>query len=450
MILKIFDYVNLTDLIKNCVLVSKKWYGLVDEKRNDELIINFSRLSTNYWYSTHRPINLKNLIFCNTPDFIGSPSFVHNFNLKYLKIHLNFEHFDVEQLHRLTELEHLEIDNYLNLYKNSTICLKKLRVLHLNLLGCQLQIDAEKLEIVCCNELIKIDLKHKESVRQIEVLLFDASVHNLPNLEILKLTDLDVIRDRQTIRTFLSRLPKTLAQLHFYDLHANGNARGWQNFFELVRETNPKFRICLNDIRYSVWLEEKLLANSDLTRLVIKKLDQFDAPLPWFKEFDYNKLLHICRIGPNFFGKFNNLQVIRAGRIERQNAFTAFLKSCHNLSVLFLTFPTLSSGFYSQLPVSNRLLTRFTLFEEDHVVLNYRFVLEFKLLVEFSTTHHLSMRLTADALKSLNLIERFHHINQRSKVTVFKLGDRYCVEHGVVNLFDLQLDQVVAYCAKQD
>lgn len=449
MLLKIFNYVSLTDLIKNCVLVSKKWYSLVDEKRLDELIINYGRLSSNHWYQSYRPINLRNLIFCSTPDFIKSPSFIRNFNLKYLKIHLNFEHFEISKLNRLGELEHLEIDNYLNLHEDSVLCLNRLRVLHLQLVGSRLRIDAANLQSFYCSDLTKVQLDRKQSIQQVEVPLFDDSVNELVNLEVLKLTDFDVIRDRNTMRTFLSGLPKNLKKLHFYDPNANGNARGWKNFFAFTRERSLEFSVYLNGIPSDDWLDERLLEHCDLTRLIVEKLDRFDAPLHWFNEFDYDKLLHICTIRSDFFGSFNNLQVIRAGRIAGQVAFGNFLKGCRNLSVLFLTYPSLWSRFYDQLPVSNPLISRFTLFEDEHVVLDYRFVLQFKLLIEFSTTHHLPMSLTADAMRTSPLIERFHHKNHGLKVTILKLGDRYCIEHGATYLADRQLDEITAYCAER-
>lgn len=449
MLLKIFNYVNMTDLIKNCVLVSKKWYSLVDEKKLDELIINFGRLSNNHWYRSYRPINLRNLIFCSTPNFVKSPSFIRNFNLKYLKIHLNFEHFDIQKLNRLAKLEHLEIDNFLNLYENSALCLSRLRVLHLQLVGSRLRIDAANLESLYCSDLTKIQLNRKHSIRQVEVPLFDESVNELTNLEVLKLTDFDTIRDRNTMSAFLSGLPKKLEQLHFYDLNAPGNARGWHNFFTFTQETSLEFNVYLNGIQSCDWLEERLLENCDLTRLTVEKPDLFDAPLHWFKEFDYDKLMHICTIRSDFFDRFNNLQVIRAGRIERQIAFGNFLKNCRNLSVLFLTYPSLWSRFYNQLPLSNPLLTRFTLFEDEHVELDYQFVPQFKLLIEFSTTHQLPMSLTAHAMRTSNLIERFQHKNKGSTVTVLKLGDRYCFEHGPIYLPDLQLSEIAAYCAEQ-
>ena len=451
LMIKVFNYLDLSDVIENCRLVCRRWNEIINEIRFDKLILNFNKMSINNWYGDRsEPIDLKELIFCNLKLIKESSAFKTNFmNLKMLKMNLNMEYFEIEQLNYFISLEHLELNSLLVLYEDKTLILPMVKVLYLDILGNQLNVNTPELARLHCNVLARIRLAHLEKIEFIEFQSndnknFDEDLSKFENLKVLRLNNVNGFD-----KNILYKLPANLKQLHFND-HQNIINRfdDYNHLFIYIMKERLDLDIYLNGIK----LSESIDFSLDDLKLHYEYYEQL-SKLTWFKELDYNKLMHIYKdaIPFNYFIKFNNIQVIRSSKIEHQKNFIQFVSNCHNLSVLFLVYPNLNQYFYDQLGNSNFLLTKFSLFEDTDIYLNYQFILKFKLLTQFSTTQHLSLNFTLETIKNQKLIERVQFKNRFHKVTILKLDtNKFYLDYGIKSYVANDYNQLEQIFKEQD
>lgn len=224
----IFSRLNLSDLFNCLRLVNKRFNSLVNSMKFEELVItNFSKcLFKNNWYFTYRPANAKSIIYADyVNQIVGSPSFPNSFaNLRSLKIDFGFlyydMYFDIEQFNSFSKLEHLQFDNFLfRLNQNACLHLPALRILRVSL-GFptkELEIDAVRLEVLCCN-LLRTRITHPLSLKFLQQIdqEIKESLRKFAKLEIYKSTG-NIYAEEDFDNDILLKLPSSLKQLHFED-----------------------------------------------------------------------------------------------------------------------------------------------------------------------------------------------------------------------------------------
>lgn len=154
LLIKIFNNLDIDELINRINIVCKKWYQLCKKlcRSKDELIIRDQYEENHCWFYNCEPINLANTIYCNLLNFFDYSSFLDNFsNLKYFKTNLRRNNFNLEILNRLQYLIHLEIDDCLYLNRNLILNLPNLKLISIFtffLNNQQLIINSNQLEIL--------------------------------------------------------------------------------------------------------------------------------------------------------------------------------------------------------------------------------------------------------------------------------------------------------------
>lgn len=435
----IFSHLPLSDLFNTLKLTNKRFYCLVNSMRFEELIFaNFSEcVYKNSWYHSNRPTNVQNIIYADYLDLaIRSSSFKSSFsNLKSLKIDFGFlyydMYFDVEQLNSFDKLEHLQFDNfYLRLNRNACLRLPNLRVLRV-FLGFptkQLQIDAARLEVLCCN-LLRTKLTHPLSIMLLQQVSQEIrDLRKFANLEIYKST-VSAYEGEEFDNDILFKLPDNLRQLHFEHYHFDDLKDFVRAFF---RDRHRLNRLGLklffnglelvNDRPFADYRPERLLEfhQNNYQRLI---------SLPWYEEVNFEQLTEAYRpIPTNFHSKYTNIQKVSAGKIENQREFTCFLKACNQLSFLMLLkLSMFDQQFLDELPKLRSSLFRLELREEFDIQIDFRFVGEFRVMAALITDQHLPIRLALDLFETVKFLNFLSFKNGRKNVEIAKFSRKKLV-----------------------
>lgn len=216
---KIFELLEISDILVSR-LVCKHWRSVLSEIKIEELIfcqpksLCVPKLSE--WQFDGVPV--RNVIWtenCLTLNLLKSTMFNLK-NLKRLMIRgsVNYgdgdgDTFKMEQLNKFSKLEHIEMDEWSG--EEEKLVLPKLKRLYLpTIYSGELQLDAPKLESVSCKIGIpRINLKHRETLKHLEIFTWKDVVFEFIGLETLKLDHTD-----GAIRNMLQQLPK-LREIEF-------------------------------------------------------------------------------------------------------------------------------------------------------------------------------------------------------------------------------------------
>lgn len=397
LILSIFNYVSIDDLIFNCKLTCKKWNLICNRIKFRTLIIK-NDYGSNCWYYWYRPINLEDVIYSSKLCFLDDPIFKNHFiELKYLKINLQKNEFKLEQLNEYVRLEHLEIDNDIKLKEPACLQLPNLQLIKISFRNNKLKINSTKLKIINVNQSQFCEIVNKDTVEFIEVEYFNESLEHFSSLKIFKCDSIS-LEDYD----LLLNLPSSLEQIHFY-FYEN-----LENYMAEIVTPILTHRLILKNLEnVSVYFRGiKLVNNKSITdygfeeendlRLVIENFDQIKGTLPWITKINYDELIdepENLANEPLFFYKFNNIQEIEISRAIDQNQFLCFIKNFSNLISLKLKNTSFNHHFYNKLPCLCALLERFQLIEKKEVKIDFEFILKLFLIQKVKINRFLSIDL---------------------------------------------------------
>lgn len=435
----IFSHLPLSDLFNALKLTNKRFYSLVNAMKFEELIFaNFSEcVYKNSWYFTYRPTNVQNIIYADYLDLAArSPAFKSSFsNLKSLKIDFGFlyydMHFDIEQFNLFGKLEHLQFDNFhLRLNRNACLRLPNLRVLHV-FLGFptkELEIDAARLEVLCCN-LLRTKLTHPLAVKILQQVSQEIrDLRKFANLEIYKSTT-SGYGDEEFDNDILLKLPGNLKQLHFEHYRFDDLKDFVMAFFRDRHRLNRSgLKLFFNGLEL---MNDRPFADYGTERLIEfhQKNYQQLICLPWYEEVIFEELTETFRpIPANFNSKFTNIQKISAGKIDNQAAFNSFLKRCDQLSFLvLLKLSVFDQEFFDELPALKSSLFRLELREEFNARIDFRFIGRFSVMAAFYTDQHLPIKLALSCFEKVKFLNFLSFKNGQKNVEISKFSRKKLV-----------------------
>lgn len=473
----LFDRLDTSDLIRNCMLVCKKWRNLLIYKyKLKELIILGDRIWQNAhsWYFTCKPISIKKTIYCwelnNFKNssyhnlFFDSPSFIRCFNgLKYLKTYLNEYGFNLEQFNKLPQLNHLEVDNQIYFkIKNVKLTLLNLKILKIIIHKGKLIVDSDKLEILCVNDLRTLELVKPETVKYLELRFYD-------NTNLAELTNLKVYKNRfinHFDKNVLNKASSSLKEMHLYSnlwvYNFNSNKNIISSIMkqkeDLQRDVDVYFQGVKLGIKKFDDYDDDFNYQSDLY-ILHKNQDHLEDNLSWIYSIDYNELSdlfdqNLSDAFLTFFRKLNNVQSVFLMGNFNMDQFNLFLTYCPSLFQLSLQDPsTINQRFYDELFDKCPNLMIFEIKKENEVNeavrLDYNFILDFKLMEKFNTPHEIEMDLAVKILKNLKIIKDLKFENHRNLVSIKRIddNDRFQMKYGCSRLLtNLQIEQLISKC----
>lgn len=412
-LLMIFDYLDIHAL-NHYKRVCKKFYFVIDRMKlkrfTKDLIVKRigSEEVTNYWFYTYEPILFKNIISSYQIDFLNQPSFIEKFtHIKRFKTNINNE-FDVRTLSKMTNLTHLEIDNIINLRYDTKITLKYLRILSIKIFSnYKLIVDSNQLQILKVFKLTNVEVCNPETVTYIEV-EYQNRGENLAeyrNLEVYKVKDISRLDP-----SFMIRSLHTLKSIHFYYPYALKPSLVPDDIESVLQKKNDQILYKNLKVYYQgIEIVNEQTAGSNFMSIELMKrcYDRSEKTLEWFSFIDYKELVQQFDTFPSDFQqKFINIQSIRlnAPKLEQlkktinQDELASFLENCSKLSSIELIRPAFDENFYEKLTFRCPLLKSIVLVESNEISLNYRFILSFKSLKSFSTTHNLLLNEAVELL----------------------------------------------------
>lgn len=451
LLIQIFKHINYYELIKNCMIVNKKWKNTIDQMSFHELsLLNPVSFFVNNWFHRYKLIDPTNVIILTKPNILNSLSFLNRFkDIELLKIDFPIEgnDLDLNCLNFFTKLIHLELSHIHHLSKPVEFDLPNLKCLaisinHLVNQHQNITVKGDKLKILKCTNLGPYLHVNESSIEYLEVFSLNDKINQFKNLKILdvsKLTGLNKI--------IFSKLPN-LIELRCYasnlfeledtqSINTKFRNDGFKTFIGLKKgreiinqvvnfklKNSPKnLKIFLKGVLIDTKFRKKSFAIFNLLDMCLHaaNLRRLDHNLHWINEINYsifNKCFakhQIESISKLYF----NVQTINCvDPVEKPILFSSFLKKFPNLSALTFNKPGLRSKFYEMLPKITTSIVQFILFESDEIKINYDFILKFDLLVNFFTTHHLEESFVCEALKKLKLISSFRFVNKNYVVLI--------------------------------
>ena len=237
----------------NCKLVCRRFKFYCEKVKINELIIGWNDFYKRFdWFYTEDAINRNNQI--QKLSILSSPLF----NLKYLKRlkigkRLNGEQFKF--LNQFTNLEQLEINNFVGECKDPKLNLANLRILFIYRIDASLSLELPRLEAVFCRSLDQTKFIFKESIKYLEVDFCYGDFKNFINLETFVCNnDVDIIE-----KDFLECMPK-LKEIHFPEenLEPEDYNRSKRGIIEIIE---IKQRLKMNDLK--IYFQNSLLEHDE-------------------------------------------------------------------------------------------------------------------------------------------------------------------------------------------
>lgn len=450
----IFDFLDADELIR-CKIVCKNWKTLIDKyDRFKEIILRDNGESSNSWFFTFKSIDPKYIVHCKKPNLFNYKTFSQHFvNLKKFKSNLRLD-FDLEQLNAMTKLEHIELDNDLNLNRKMTLLyLSNLEIFKINKLSGKLQIDSIRLRVLCVHDMTNIEIHNPDTVNHIYL-------NTSYNTNFSKFSHLESLSIRNIIKLdkkIMFKLPAKIKSLHFYNpYHTNDMRRLFNDISNmLVHEM-----ILADELKVKIYFQGKILFKSIQNDFIIQsfsfntgvplkidgdnpfrayhfllndELDIFytnfellEPNLYWHDAIEYDFLVNLFQpiIPSKFYKKFINIHSLTInGQVNDENSLLVFLSNCGSLSKLKLHGPSLNPNFYNQLPNFCNLLQEFVLYEQN-ICLNFNFIFKFKQLKTLIINQKLEYFFIRLMFDKLGFIE---DIRFRANVrTCIRKYERFC------------------------
>ena len=410
---KIFACLRVQDLVK-CRAVNGLFKNYAERTQMTEQVVRddkhfpygWGRFGS--WYQRDGKIDFQDAISSKTfASSLESSLFRLHQQVKFLMYTRTSQSIDCKILNDLKQLVHLELDSLDD--PENTLALPNLRVLCIANWA-SIILEAPKLEVLRCNWMNEIQLKHPETIKQVKCSKFDKNYEDLlrlSNLEVLQ-TSLFVATELNEVPDRLSNLPG-LKELHLeFKLYSYPYCDSEEQFFsslnKLLHERAASKR---DDLKIS--LEGMLLIDGQLPNFEIRKAPHFDRKVDleeWingeehrFRLQDYRLLayadtkvteLDYCEmaalnfeISSDFFERFPRIRTIIANNTVDREQFEWFLQHATELRVLKLDESTLGQAFFDCLPEIASRLIHLEVYESFGLITDFRFLLHLKQLEEF-------------------------------------------------------------------
>lgn len=443
----IFKHLQLSDLMV-CRLVCKRFKDFANEFEFEELVVNDKKYETtaNHWYSTNRPIDLKNSI---KPDHFRSFDFVFLKLRKSLK-KLSFRCLDDQQmkiskddsfldlLKMFKELVHLELPYRLNLdHKKNELYLPNLKVLKIQIVNRKLQIETPKLEILKCDCIKNLVLIHPTTVTHLSIKRFSKDVLIFKNLRHLRLSHSMMSSSLKWMNDL-----KKLKNLDFYD-ETNFDFKSWISPMKLLMKERIKLkRIDLQITFLGVNLTDETKNYQPFDGcgnglgFQIRNYSILSNDLTMATRIDYTDLMYYTkgRLPDDFFDlKFINIRIlkVRSRVIGDGNYFCWFIKKLKFLEVLHLIDSTLNASFYEDVLSIHAPNLKQLLIKEEYPfdrTFDLSFLFNFKELAIFETNQFIksSFGFVIDAFINLRCLKKFSFNSFLGEIGIIKhIGDKY-------------------------
>lgn len=434
MFVEILGYLNLSELVEK-KLVSKLWNQLISSNlKISRLLVNECKNEKDRWFAVRRPVN-EYLEICHPNLFVSQFDRYILSNLKYLRIHLFEENYEVplQDLNRFALLEHLEIDTVIanQTPANFEWSLPNLRVLKVLFFyqppsenKVQVNVDSPKLHTVCWSD--ELSLKSPETVRTLDASLYDAKLSQFCNVEIYRFGGEHEFANDALIQ----KLPK----LKILDLC--GDINNLRHSFESIDGIRRFLKQLLAHRRQLVRPELRLffagieIQNETLVDSLDLRMTDPEAPfspqisnehlylavnpanlqdeIEFVKDVNYSRLVSIAgyEIQPDYFRRFFNIRdVLTFGQIQDPAHLTSFLKEFKYVDNLCLVNPSLPQAWYDALPTYCPLAFIY-LDEKKEIELNFDFLGRFE---PYPINHRIiNHKIKLSSAKSLpNLLKSF-------------------------------------------
>lgn len=450
LVVMIFEYLEMADVVWRCGLVSKRFQFLAHQVRFKELVIvNGSVNFDNYWHCNFERINPRRTV-CERDLHFLTASFRSSFiNLRKLKLDLmTGSDFDIDILSEFVRLQHLELSR-LQLKEDKTICLPSARLIRIiridhgdRQVG-KLTVNAAELRTFLCDHLGLYQLTDSRAIEHLQLEVGSEQLAEAPSLRVLR-----AFQGLKLDRNVLSKVPN-LERLHLHcpfndddeeELGEIDESREIVVHFLALKKLLRMFalKVYFNGVHLADVQSANAYFNQDFNLDELVRIqhnyEQLESTLPWMQQIFYWNLLAIFNdaLPSDFFKRFNNIRSIQhAGDTETQQRFVAFLENCPNLSEIKLIYPNFTPAFYEQqLPELAPLLSHLSLREKKELKIDYSFIRRFKLLLTFETTQNLDMDWVLNSVAQFKILRRFAFSSGRNNVLIEKFAeDRYSLRY---------------------
>ena len=422
----IFGNLNVRDLM-NLRLVSRQFNEFLKRYTIKELVICNLDASRNNWFFANQPINHHFLIAQSRVSLLNSSIF--NIKLRRLRIEdsKNCE-LSLEDLNQFSQLEHLEICDYLKLDKYTKLSLQHLKVLKVILgknTSSLIELDTFSLQALHldCVTYENVKFNCPTSIQYLSTRSYNDYFLIFENVECLKCNYYAVNLD-WTVLLHYSKLK----ELHIQDYNFNLKLA---NLIKTSSELNKQNLKIYQHGLLVVDGEKRIDYNYDFMRSMQFSLfnnhTQTADSLDFIWTVDYLELMRSnnFNLPANFFQKFNAIQkILINGKVEDENQLIQFIKQSLNLRILYLTETRLLNQFYDELPRISAL-NFLNIHEDEEIELNFKFLNRMFNLIEFETNQQLNLKDKFD-FNRLNFLKAIQFKIKRNRFAIKKLDrDRY-------------------------
>ena len=415
---KVFEFLNLRDRVK-CRSVCRlfKFYG--DETRVDELVVknSYDRKCGDYsnlcsvWYLTNREIDPANTI-SEVGFFLMRCSLKLDQRLRFLHVHLGYApNFDFKLFNDLKQLVHLEIRIIAKGDEAQTLALPNLKVFHVQ--SCYVRqhwyvLNTPKLEVLACNQIEKIQLKHPEILKRLECEYRADPVAKFKNLEVLTCLDASYKLSPISLSDW-----KHLKELNLVMVSSGYNRDKYEQFMSwvvsLIRQKaelqRDELKLYLADV---LLVDEKQLMHRRMANSLdlMLKYPQFIRPgiCPHVNELQFERLVELgVELSTEFFDRFSGIRDLTACGPVEPHSFGFFLENTTALCHLTLERTLLDQTFMNRLPNIASQLNRLEVWSEgSRLITDFNFILRLEQLWVLETDHQFdSLELVAQAYRQL-------------------------------------------------
>lgn len=398
---------------RNCRLVCKKWNAIVNQLKEDCLLLSSRVCLNETWFYTNKWVNPKDQVLTDLSyQLIPQPLLQTTFsNLK--KLYILISTFDVEldpgqTINHLKQLEQLQL-NRVNLKQKSELRLPQLKIFSLSTIADVRKIKLETPKLKALRTVLK-DMAHEfvypQTITYLVVDDCEPIIDSLTNLEYL------------CAKKFAKISPATLIGLkHLKEIHNMGYSpfgfnRENLNLFQLLyqqKQLDPKltFKLFVCGLDYASFLgvDQNHYQGSVIMPFYSANYDRL-VPLIYEERFVFNKFdFRTGAIPRDFFYKFPNIKQVLCENTREERLFLEFLSKVQYLDNLHLDLLVISPQNCDKLADCCPRLTCLEIF--NVVPISLEFIFRFRYLTRFSIDRMVEFNFVRIAFEKLKHLQFF-------------------------------------------
>lgn len=397
---------------RNCRLVCKKWNAIVNQLKEDCLLLSTRYLMNETWFYTNEWANPKHLLFTDLNYQLLPELQMQTTFSKLRKLYVWISTFDDEldpdrTINHFKQLEQLQL-NRVNLKQQSELRLPNLRFFSLSTIANDRRIRLETPKLKALRISFKdmdYDFVHPETITYLVVDECDPIIGSLVNLESLTAKKFNRISDETVLGL------KHLKEIHSigYSVFGFGDLRFFRTLYDRQLE-NPeltfKLFICGLDFASFLQVDVRNYMSSVITPFYSANYERL-VPLMHEERFVFNKFdfFRTGGIPGDFFRKFPNIKQVLVEKTKYESLLLEFLGRVPYLDNLHLDLCVIN-------PQNCGLLTdfcpRLTCLELFNVVpISVEFIFKFRYLTRFSIDRIVEFDFIQRAFERLKYLQYF-------------------------------------------